>query len=262
MHSGSKLAENPVYAEAGEAQGSAGRGRGPTLLSQVSTATDVSALNPVYSGVAVPISPHSDTSVFSMSQPHTPSVVPQPSPGGAGAKSGISSGGASYDTKLYSSPYATPNQSNERYATVPTNPQTLIFPVPQVSPTHSGGGEDKPFYSNAPARMVPTNPDTGYSTLTREEVLEPPPGPLPLYETIKVKDTRPPVRPDGDGVTLQTNTSYGLLLSDSQSPPSSSPSHTPMPTPGSPTPAPPHSPPPKERAPPVPNDSESQTSQL
>ena len=253
VHSGSKCADNPVYAEASEAQA---RGRGPTLLSQVSTATDVSALNPVYSGVPDPHSPHSLSASYSLAQgvpppPPSQSAVPQPSLGGA----------AVYDeTKLQ---YATPDLSlhNGRYTTVVVNQGGVTlqqqYSVPQYSPTLSSsgaaaGGGAKRTYTNAPPQMVPTDPDTGYSTLSRGDFVEPPPGPMPIYEMIKVKDTRPPVRPDGDGVTLQTNTSYGLLLSDAASNASASPSHTP--TPKSPTlsgsQAPPHSPPPTHSPPP------------
>ena len=290
VHSGSKLADNPVYAEASEAQG---RSRGPTVMSQTSTTTDVSGLNPVYSGLAVPMSPLSLSSSYSASQPPTShmmqSVVPQPSPGGAAAASTTVTTSTTTnqdfimynETKLCPSEYATPDQAAaERYAAIPVKLESSQYSEPQHSPTLSsggaaanvGGGEGgEPLinYTNAHSHTVPTDPETGYSILSRSAFVEPPPGPIPVYETIKVKDTRPPVKPDSDGVTLQTNTSYGLLLSDTASGASISPTHsataTPT-TPGSPTRtvqpsepvAPLHSPPPKE--PPPPSPQEAQTS--
>ena len=215
VHPGSKMADNPVYAEANGEQ----RHRA-TVLSQTSHTTDVSALNPVYSGNVVPLSPLSVSGSFSQLNQPTQSAVPQPS---------LGAGGSQYEMKLASSAqYATPNEiANERYTRVPGNSEQSPYALPQESPAvppkrggaiggATGTGGEGSGYTNTPSQPIPTNPVTGYSTLSRENVVEPPPGPSPVYETIKVKDTRPPVRPDSDGVTLQTNKSYGLLMTDSQ----------------------------------------------
>ena len=279
VHCSSKTAENPVYAEAALGQ----ERHRATLLSQTSHTTDVSALNPVYSGSAVPLSPLSVSGSFSQVN-QTPSGVPQPSPGGA-----AKSNGSRYEMKLTPpSQYATPNEVvNDRYTSGPGNSEQSPYALPQDSPTlpPKGGGAmggataaegEGSRYHNTPTHTIPTNPETGYSTLSRENIVEPPPGPVPIYETIKVKDTRPPVRPDGDGVTLQTNKSYGLLMTDSQATTNAaspgqnettitttSPPRSPRSPSGSnpPPPLPPHSPPPQEPPPPPsPNDSQSQTS--
>ena len=270
VHSSSKMAANPVYAEANGEQ----RHRA-TLLSQTSHTTDVSALNPVYSGGVVPVSPLSVSGSFSQMNQPTQSAVPQPSLGG---------GGPRYEMKLTSSSqYATPNEvTNSRYASGPGNSEQLPYALPKDSPTlpPKGGGamvEGKgSCYTNTPGNPIPTNPETGYSTLSRENIVEPPPGPVPIYETIKVKDTRPPVRPDGDGVTLQTNKSYGLLMTDSQSTstptgnqeatPTTTNKHSPPGSPRSasglnPPPPPPstHSPPPDQEPPPPPSPTHNQS---
>ena len=274
VHSGSKMAANPVYAEANGEQ----RHRA-TLLSQTSHTTDVSALNPVYSGSVVPISPLSVSGSFSQMNQPTQSAVPQPS---------LGAGGTRYEMKLTSSSqYATPNEvANNRYTSGPGNSEQSPYALPKDSPTlpPKGGGAlggasvavgaegEGSRYTNASSHPVPTNPETGYSTLSRENLVEPPPGPVPIYETIKVKDTRPPVRPDGDGVTLQTNKSYGLLMTDSQSTsaPTGDPEATPTTTnktstPGSPRsvsgsnpPPPPFSLPPDQEPPPPPSPTQNQ----
>ena len=236
----------------------------------------MSALNPVYSGNVAPLSPLSLSGSFS--QP-TQSAVPQPSLGASGSR---------YELKpVPSAQYATPNEiGNDRYTSAPGNSEQSPYALPKESPTlppKGGGaiggaaavvgtGAEGSCYTNTPGHPVQTNPETGYSTLSRENILKPPPGPVPIYETIKVKDTRPPVRPDGDGVTLQTNKSYGLLMTDSQStnaptgnqdtttnkttPPgsprsASSSNHTP--------PLPPHSPAPDQEPPPPPSPTMSQS---
>ena len=272
VHPGSKMAANPVYAEANGEQ----RHRA-TLLSQTSHTTDVSALNPVYSGSVVPLSPLSVSGSFSQVNQPTQSAVPQPS---------LRADGSRYEMKLESSAqYATPNETaNDRYTSGPGNSEKSQYALPQESPTlpPKGGGAiggasvvvggEGLRYSNTSGHPVPTNPETGYSTLSRENIVEPPSGPIPVYETIKVKDTRPPVRPDGDGVTLQTNKSYGLLMTDSQAvgaptgnmetttnkttPPASPRSTSGLnPTP----PLPPHSPAPDHEPPPPPSPTENQS---
>ena len=269
VRSSSKMAANPVYAEANGEQ----RHRA-TVLSQTSHTTDVSALNPVYSGNVVPLSPLSLSGSFSHVNQPTQSAVPQPS---------LGAGGSCYEMKLASSAqYATPNEiANDRYTNVPENSEQSPYALPKESPTlppkggatsAGGTGGEGSRYTNTPDHPVQTNPETGYSTLSRENVVEPPPGPVPVYETIKVKDTRPPVRPDGDGVTLQTNKSYGLLMTDSQStnaPTGNQETTTSRTTPpasprsasgSNPTPPlPPHSPAPDQEPPPPPSPTENQS---
>lgn len=260
VHSDSKMVDNPVYAEANGEQ----RHRG-TVLSQTSHTTDVSALNPVYSGSVVPLSPLSGS--FSQVDQPTQSAVPQPSPGG---------GGSRYELKLASpAQYANPNEiANDRYTSGPGNSEQSPYALPQESPAvppkrgaAMGGATaaEGSRYTNTTGQPIPTNPETGYSTLSRENIVEPPPGPSPVYETIKVKDTRPPVRPDSDGVTLQTNKSYGLLMSDSQATNGNTETTASKTTPpGSPRsgptpPLPPHSPAPDREPPPPPSPSDNQS---
>ena len=85
----------------------------------------------------------------------------------------------------------------------PVNSVPAPYLVPQPSLGRTGGGAVQ--YTNTFICVVPTNPETGYLILSGIDSVQPPPGPVPVYETIKMKDTRPdpPVRPDGNGMTRE-----------------------------------------------------------
>ena len=63
----------------------------------------------------------------------------------------------------------------------------LQLPLRIISPREA-------LRSSSQSKIVPTDPETGYSTMLRPGKVVPPPGPVPVYDVINVKNTHPPVR--------------------------------------------------------------------